>query len=425
MKIIIMLVFLSASLAYAQKFTLSELITQSETHSPLLDPNKAKIDYADQANALATSYYFPVFNFTQRYTESNNPVQAFGMKLMREDFTMQDFALDKLNNPDKTKAHQSSFTLYVPLDVFGNIRTQKKIINHQKESVLFEGQWIKKEIKKNLTALYHAYFSLDDLQKFFISENDFLQKIVRTYDSKSKENKNRYLSYNQARILIDSLQEGIETLTNEKTKLLKEISYISGIEQLELERQSIQNVDIPNLSSRPLARYDLKSMHKYVEALEAEISKEKMAYFPELSAFGQYNLTRENFSDTAGKDTTIGAQLSWTFGLSTVKNVSLSRAKSLQARYEYKNKERRAETEIDLQAKELDKMHKKLRHLENRHKIFSENKNILNFQYQRGSVELYNLLDNFTYYIQNYSDLMKLGAEYQAQLATYVQNFQE
>ena len=411
--------------AHAEVFSLDKLISQSELNSPLLKTNQAKISYAEAARGLANSYYFPVFNFTQRYTESDNPVQAFGMKLMREDFTTNDFAINKLNNPDKTKAHQSSFTLYVPIDIAGAIGAQKDVIEAQKEAAQFEGEWIKKEIKKNLTALYHAYYSLDDLQKFFESEREFLSKIVKLYDTKSDENKNRYLSYNQARIILDSLQEGSEVLRNEKNKILKNMSYLAGVQSIELERKDLPKINFKDLSLKTQERYDLSSMSKYVSSLEAEISKEKRAYLPELSLFGQYNLTSEKFGKDSGKDTTVGAQLSWTLGLSTAERVSLSKAKTLQARYELEDKERKAQTDIAIQSEELEKMETSLKHMENRHMIFTENKKILNYQYQRGSVELYNLLDNFISYVQNYSDFMKLKADYQAKLATYAQNFKE
>ncbi len=424
MKKVLLLSLLSLS-AYAEKFNLDQLVEQSELNSPLLKTNQAKVSYAEAASSLANSYYFPVFNFTQRYTESTNPVQAFGMKLMREDFSQSDFAMDKLNNPDKTKAHQSSFTLYVPIDIAGSIGAQKSVIEAQKEAAQFEGQWIKKEIKKNLTALYHAYYSLDDLQKFFQSEREFLSKIVKLYDTKSDENKNRYLSYNQARIILDSLQEGSEVLSNEKNKILKNMTYLAGVESIELERKDAPKINFKDLSLKTQERYDLASMSKYVSSLEAEVSKEKRGYLPEFSLFGQYNLTSEKFGKDPGNDTTVGAQLSWTLGLSTSERISLSKAKTLQARYEYEDKERKAKTDIAIQSEELEKIETTLRHMENRHNIFSENKKILNFQYQRGSVELYNLLDNFISYVQNYSDLMKLKAEYQSKLATYKQNFKE
>jgi len=425
MKIVLFFSLIFIQIAYAEKLTLKELLLSSETNSPLLKSNQAKVSYADAAKNLANSYYFPVFNFTQRYAESTNPVQAFGMKLMSENFKMQDFAIDKLNNPDKAKAHQSSFNLFVPIDVFGAISAQKKVIQDQKESAKFEGEWIKKEIKKNIKSLYYAYFSIDDLKNFFLNEKIFLTKIIKLYDSKNDDNKNRYLSYNQARIILDSLQEGAETLEIEKSKILKELKYVTGVSDIELVRSEMTSQRPKDIISKGEERFDLISMQKYVNSLDAEVLKVKKNYLPELSLFGQYNLSSEKLSERTGKDTTIGAQLSWTFGASLFQNVALSRAKSLQAHYEYEDKDRRAKTDLSVQEEELEKLQTNLLHKENRHNIFVENKSILNFQYQRGSVELYNLLDNFISYIQNYSEYMKLKAEYQSKLALFEQNFKE
>lgn len=424
MKLIFALMFFGVFSAHAEKFTLDQLISRSDETSPLLKISQSKVSYTDAAFSLANSYYFPVFNFTQKYTESTNPVQAFGMKLMREDFTMADFQIDKLNNPDKTKAHQSSFTIAMPIDISGTIGLQKKVIDEQRNSAQFEGLWIKKELKKNITALYHAYYSLEDLQKFFAEEKDFLAKIVKLYDSKSEDNKNRYLSYNQARIILDSLVEGGEILNKEKAKILKELAYLVGIENVELEKIVVESPSLKDLSTKGEDRLDLVSLQKNLNSIDAEISKEKRGYLPELSIFGQYNLSSEDFGKT-GRDTTVGAQLSWTLGVSNSERVSLFQAKKAMLSNQYEDKSRRVKTDIALQVDELEKIQTSIKHMENRHQIFKENKKILSFQYGRGSVELYNLLDNFINYVQNFSDLMKLRTEYQTKLAAYAQNFKE
>jgi hypothetical protein len=171
----------------------------------------------EKSNALANSYYFPVFDIKQKAISTTNPVNVFGMKLMKEDFKMADFQnVDKLNNPDAEGVHQTTLSLYLPIDIAGGISAQKNIIAEQGSATLFEKKWIQSEIKKNLYSLYYANIHLLQVESFLRNEKKFLGNIIKNYDTKSSENKNRFLSYNQARIILENISDGLNGVEAEK-----------------------------------------------------------------------------------------------------------------------------------------------------------------------------------------------------------------
>ena len=196
----------------AAPLKLKQLIAAAQEKSPLLNTAKRKQDMASAAVDLATSFYFPTVGVKQTFTVSNNPINVFGAKLGQQEFKMEDFQVDKLNNPDSRKNHQTSLYVQLPIDLSGMIRSQKKSLSEQKASVDSEMLWTGKEVTRYLYALYYVHHYMDELASFYQNEKDFLAKIIKSYDAATTENKNRYLSFNQAKIIMATLEEGLSTL---------------------------------------------------------------------------------------------------------------------------------------------------------------------------------------------------------------------
>lgn len=417
------ILFAKGSVAYSQEVNFDSLVAISYNSSPFLKTNKSKQELTDNYKELVNSYYFPVIYFKEEIISTNNPMYSFGGKLTQEKLQANDFAsIDKLNNPDRNEIYKSSAGVYLPIDISNSISQKKNVVEKEKESLIFEEKWIKKELEKNLYSLYFANINLVELAIFLKSEKNFLEKIINIYDTKSDENKNRYLSYNQARIILENINEGLNVIEVEKEKILNNVKYISGIDSLVLStalpREIIVNSDVDNFK-----RYDLDSMGKVVESKEMNVRLKQKAYLPSLNLFGEYSKTSDSLLKNEGKDNTVGLQFVWNFGLSINKDVSVARAEQNVAKEQYQSKLREVNTEIKNQKKELDRLKIQIESMEKKHQLFTENKKILSYQYQRGSVDLYNLLDNFVNYIQNYSDLQRVKSEYRAKLISYAINF--
>jgi len=64
---------------------------------------------------VARSYLWPKISLEERSLRTNNPTYGFMAKLNQERFTMQDFAINSLNDPDAISDYQSSVSLEQPL----------------------------------------------------------------------------------------------------------------------------------------------------------------------------------------------------------------------------------------------------------------------------------------------------------------------
>jgi hypothetical protein len=108
------------------------------------------------------------------------------------------------------------------------ISAEKSVLTEQESAVGLERKWIGQELKKSIYTLYYANIYLTESEKFLIEEKQFLEKLIANYDAKSEENKNRYLVYNQARIIVENIKEGLNATLKEKEKILESLKYLCG-----------------------------------------------------------------------------------------------------------------------------------------------------------------------------------------------------
>lgn len=415
----------------AESLTLKQIVDTAMLRSPIIRNIDGNIAVAEEAKKLVSSYHYPVINFTQSLMRSDNPVNVFAFKLGQEQFAMSDFDINALNNPNPRTNNQSSFTLFLPIYTGGEISRKHSSVSKQLESAEYQKAWAKKVVRRNIYTLYYAIVNMDLTLKFLDSENEYLERLLKYYDAKSGANKNRYLSYNKGRIIEESIAEAKDELLFNINKMIADMAYLSGIENLSYQKIDINSEDLlkdfnwKNKSAQESGftnhREDLLARSSYMESLKYEASSEKSKILPSIGSFVNYSINTQKF-DTYGKDYTFGVKLSWDFGLFSFRTASLVEAKKISAEYEYDRAKKEVESENLKLKEDLNILESKIIRLENKQKLFGENKKILTSQYQKGSIDLYNLLDNFAHYIQNKGELHKLITEYKNKQITYYDN---
>ncbi|MBF0312216.1 MAG: TolC family protein [Oligoflexia bacterium] len=423
------------SLLFAKDYSLRELVSEAKQRSPLLKMVDGDLGVLRSAQQLTSSYHFPIFTIKQGFTYSNNPVNVFAFKLGQEDFKMNDFAIDKLNNPDRRKNHQTSLSLMLPVDIAGKLSAEDRVLEKQSDAKTSERTWVLKEIIRGIYGAYYAFHYMENLQQFLEEERAYLSKIIHAYDGKYEENKNRYLIFNQGRIILEQLNEALASIALEKKRLLSGLQYFIGNSDSDIsiklntkmDEEIYSNLDWKNYdpsSSSHSYREDLKTMRLMVDSLSLDVLKEKKRWWPTLALFAEHNINSEKF-DKYGKDSSAGAFLSWSFGLHLPSVVALAESKVMAANAKYQEQEARVNNEQREAFEELKQLQNTIEKGERRHQLFKENKKILTYQYQRGSVELYNMLDNFAHYIENYLGLIKSKSDFKVKFIRFIDNFNE
>ena len=346
-------------------------ISRAELEQRMVDQNlqvKLANDEAKlaQAELLGTrAMYLPNVNASYTFSNTNNPLYAFGSKLNQERITQMDFDPAKLNAPDAISNFATKIEVQQPiinmdavyLKKAGQVKSEVLKIKAERTK-----EYIQFELKKAYMQLQLAYRMLETLENAKTTtlankkvidnyfKNGMIQKTEVLYiDVRVKEIENQ-IAY--AKSNIKNASDYLYFLLDEESfnKVFK------PTEKLEFQNQILENTATLNVE-----RKDLQAYQKSLEAYDYLIKSTKAKFLPRLNAFGSFELYDNKFAQFGANGYLAGVQLSWNVfdGL---------KAKSEQEKY--KAELTKAQTEITQYNKqsqlELNKANRQVQDAENK-----------------------------------------------------------
>ncbi len=94
-------------------------------HNPLLQATSSAGQIAAAQLSEARAGRWPLLQFSETFTNGNNPVFVFGSLLEQRRFGPQNFDISSLNNPDSLSNFRTALTLKVP--IFDQLETGTRI----------------------------------------------------------------------------------------------------------------------------------------------------------------------------------------------------------------------------------------------------------------------------------------------------------
>jgi len=346
-------------------------ISRAELEQRMVDQNlqvKLANDEAKlaQAELLGTrAMYLPNVNASYTFSNTNNPLYAFGSKLNQERITQMDFDPAKLNAPDVISNFATKIEVQQPiinmdavyLKKAGQVKSEVLKIKAERTK-----EYIQFEFKKAYMQLQLAYRMLETLENAKATtlankkvidnyfKNGMIQKTEVLYiDVRVKEIENQ-IAY--AKSNIKNASDYLYFLLDEESfnKVFK------PTEKLEFQNQILENTATLNVE-----RKDLQAYQKSLVAYDYLIKSTKAKFLPRLNAFGSFELYDNKFAQFGANGYLAGVQLSWNVfdGL---------KAKSEQEKY--KAELTKAQTEITQYNKqsqlELNKANRQVQDAENK-----------------------------------------------------------
>ncbi len=105
----------SAATAQSTRLSIEAALETALASNPSLRQVQAEKERASAGVSSAISAFLPKLDLDFSLSRSNNPVFVFGSKLNQSAFTMQDFQLDNLNDPDYRTNWNTRFRLVQPI----------------------------------------------------------------------------------------------------------------------------------------------------------------------------------------------------------------------------------------------------------------------------------------------------------------------
>ena len=329
------------------------MISRAEIEAKSLDENlqvkmaKSEASLA-QTELLGTrAMYLPNVTASYTFTNTNNPLMAFGSKLNQERITMMDFNPDNLNSPKSISNFGTKVEVQQPIINMDAVYQKKAgqikadVLNIKTERTK---EYVQFELKKAYMMLQLAYKMKETLEN--AKETTLAnKKVIDNYFKNGMIQKSEVL-YMDVRISeIDSqiqlADSNIKNASDYLCFLLNEDSkdkILKPTEPLEYNGNLVENDFSLNTS-----RKDLEAYNKSLEAYDLMIKSSKAKFLPKLNAFGSWEMYDNKIAQFDANGYLVGLQLSW--------NV-FDGLKSKSEREKYKSELHKAQTEIEQYTKQ-------------------------------------------------------------------------
>ncbi len=334
-------------------------ISKTELEQKILDNNlqvkmaQKEAELADAELLGTRAMYLPNINASYTFSNTNNPLYAFGSKLNQERITMTDFNPDNLNSPKSISNFATKLEIQQPIINMDAVY-QKKAGQVKSEVLKIKTErtkeYVQFELKKAYMTLQMAYKMVETLENARTTtlankkvidnyyKNGIIQKSEVLYmDVRLKEIENQIQF---AKSNVKNASDYLYFLLDEdyQNKVLK------PTESLEYQENMVENNPTLNIN-----RKDLQAYQKSLEAYDLMIKSSKAKFLPKLNAFGSFEMYDNKIAQFDANGYLAGIQLSWNVfdGLKAKSEQEKYKAELSKAQTEIQQYQKQSELELN------------------------------------------------------------------------------
>ncbi len=289
-------------------------------HHPLLRAAVSRRAMADAQLREAQAGHWPLFQFSEVFTRSNNPVFVFGSLLEQGRFEQQDFNLDSLNHPGYLNNFRSALILRLP--IFNQRETETRVaqtrIDQEQADQLHEQ--VRQQIRAEVIRSYYGVLVAE-------GKKDVAAEAVKTAEAEVRRIRNFY----QAGLVVQSdllaAEVQLSEFRQQEIQAAGEVNttYAALNTALGLPIHTPQRVTgelternfaVPGLEdlvqSALAHRPEFAQANLKIRATEESVRGARGQYLPKVDVFSTYGLSGRDLW-SGNSDFTIGAGMTYNF----------------------------------------------------------------------------------------------------------------
>ena len=296
-----------------------ELTLEEVQNKAIQNNSDLKISQQDYAIAKANyeqtrAVILPNLNLSNTSTFTNNPLHAFGFKLLQESVTVPDFSPDLLNNPGQVENFNTRIELMQPLiNVDG--WNKRKAANYQLQLANLQTNRVQDRIELEVTKTYMqlqlAYKSVDVIEKAKqtalenkkIAKNKLDQGLLHNAD------------YLNVEVRLTEIENQLQFANSNVKNISDYLAFLIGENNINTLRPtnelSMQVLNFNEEIKLNIDRNDIQAMQFGVDAQEQMLKSSKMSFVPKANAFASYEWNDEEVFGFGSNNYLFGLQLSW------------------------------------------------------------------------------------------------------------------
>lgn len=275
---------------------------------PKLKQQGASVEIAIARKFQASAGFLPRIQGLASMTTSNDQVYVFGTLLRQRAFTQEDFSLSRLNNPSSRTNY--NIGLHGEMPVFDSLQTVYKVkqAKHMVESAQYDEVFSKMEV---LLIASDAYLHTIAIEKLLsVAEEACKNSEADIKQAHELKVKGMVLGadFYASKVIFGSLKTMKNELAGQKESMHALLNILMGEDPLSpiqladaLQEGSADNRSLKEwLQEAYKSRPDLHSIEETIHAQEADVSRERASFLPNISAFGDLNENTQNFNTGGG-----------------------------------------------------------------------------------------------------------------------------
>lgn len=256
--------------------------------------------------------HLPQVSLSYTALVTDNPLNAFGVKLQQSKITANDFNPALLNNPAAASDFMTRLDVQQPI-INLDRNYQRKAALKQTEIYQFKTQRTKEFITYQVQ---HAYLQL----QLTYEAKKVLEASLQTVNALLKFSNDRYAQgllqksdVLNVEVQIKSVETNIAATKNNIADASDYLSMLMNVPATTVYTAAplLLTANVTSADSLSLTRADFKAMRRAIESYNLNIESSKKSYLPRLNAFANYQLNDSKIFGFGANAYMAGLQLSW------------------------------------------------------------------------------------------------------------------
>lgn len=257
--------------------------------------------------------FLPQLSLSSTAVVTDNPLNAFGMKLQQKSITQNDFNPQLLNHPSGTWDFMTAIQVQQPIINMDRLYERKSAFK-QTELYQFKTQrtqqYILFQVKQAYMQLQLAHESKTVLEESLKTVNAIYKFTNDRYNAGLLQKSNLLNVELQVKIIETNISDAESAIKNSSDYLSLLMNLPAGTIYKTESFPSLTNA-VSVTTILPEDRLDFKAMETAIQSYDLMIKSSEMAYLPRLNAFGAYQLNDKNIAGFGANSYLAGIQLSW------------------------------------------------------------------------------------------------------------------
>jgi len=314
----ISLLFMGSAASVAQDpFTLRQAIEMALGKNPQVALAHANVKDANAASDLARTQYLPQLSFTEDISRGNDPVYVFGSLLRQRQFTMADFALNKLNRPLPLNNLSTRFSgQWIAFDSF---KTQREVrsAGYYKRSAASSSQAVDQQVVLGVVTAYQQVLYANRALTVAQHEQDTAAALLSSVEDRVQAGLAVESDRMSAQVNAAARKQDLIAAQGDVEIGWAELRAAIGIP--ELQATPLKPIELHAFPVNPLeaelaqalkSRPDLLAMGLMTQAQGQAVAAARSGLGPRVSAYGNWEEDRSALTNPGGNSWVAGVQIS-------------------------------------------------------------------------------------------------------------------